>query len=94
MLFFAGLFFTFFVYPALAFCLPRASIGQTFELGEIFKSTKGFRLTIFWQSWLIVGVSWILAFLFGLLMEQVFAESDWTNVFFRKYFVEHCASFY
>jgi len=77
--FFAGLFFVFFVYPALAFCLPKASIGQTFKLGEIFKSTKGFRLTIFWQAWLIVGVCSILAFLFGLLMEQVFAESDWTT---------------
>lgn len=76
-LFFAGLFFAFFIYPALAFSLPRASIGQTFKIEDIFRSTKGFRLTIFWQSWLIIGVSWILAFLFGLLMEEVLVESDW-----------------
>lgn len=73
-LFIFGVLFSFFLYPSLAFCLPKASIGEIFKIKDVFKSTKGFRLTIFFQTWIIYLLSiilfWFVAWSLGLLYES------------------------
>ena len=85
-LFLFGIIMIFVVYPFLAFSLPKAAIGETINIIEIYKSSKGFRLTIFFQTLLIVTLSCIIYL--GTLegIELIFDNSTYEK-FSIEYFI-------